>query len=198
MIIVGLTGGIASGKSFVVSYLKRLGYSTHESDKVVLELYESRDKNLVTFLTKNGFKESVLKKKINKKCIREIIFSNNKKKKILENYLHKLVRKSRNLFLRYNRKNKEKIVFLDIPLLFENDLEFLCDIICSTIAPIRLRENRALQRLGMNKGILKKIIKYQVNDKCRKKKSNYLIDTSKTKRKTYLQVESIIYDVLNK
>ena len=57
MIIVGLTGGIASGKSFVVKYLEKINIETHDSDQVVLSLYEGRNKKLVLFLKKNGFQK---------------------------------------------------------------------------------------------------------------------------------------------
>ena len=198
MIVVGLTGGIASGKSFVIKYLKKIGFSTHESDKVIASLYDSCDKNLVSFLVKNGFEKSILKNQINKNLVRDIIFSNKEKKTSLEFFLHNLVRKSRSIFLKINKKKKEKIVFLDIPLLFENKLESLCDVVCSTISPLLLREKRALQRPGMKKNIFRKIVKNQVSDKYRKKNSNYLINTSQNHRKTCLQVDIIIYDVLNK
>ena len=196
MIIVGLTGGIASGKSFVVKYLKTLKFPVHESDSVVANLYNSCDKNFINFLFKNGFKNSLLQNKIDKKIIREEIFNKKEKKIILEKYLHNEIKKKRNIFLQ-NNKEKE-IVFLDIPLLFENKLENKCDIICSTIAPVHIREKRALQRQGMKKKIFKQIVYNQVKDKERKEKSNYLINTTFTKKKTCLQVDSIIYDVLNK
>jgi dephospho-CoA kinase len=198
MIVVGLTGGIASGKSFVVKYLDKINITSHDSDKVISDLYSSGDKNLTSFLLKSGFKKSLLNNGINKKIIRDIIFSNTEKRIKLEKYLHSRVKKSRDVFIRINKKKKRKIVFLDIPLLFENKLESLCDVICSTIAPLNLRENRALQRPGMKKKIFKQIVKNQVADKYRKKKSDYLIDTSKTRKKTYLQVDVLIYDALKK
>ena len=110
--------------------------------------------------------------------------------------MHKEVEKKRNFFLKKN-KNK-KIVFLDIPLLFEKNLENICDVICCTIAPTYIRERRAIQRKGMKKNIFKKIIKNQTTDSYRKKKSDYLINTNQTKRKTCLQVDNMIYDILNK
>lgn len=195
MITIGLTGGIASGKSFVIRYLHKLNFPTHESDQVVANLYNSCDKNFINFLFINGFKSSLLNKIIDKKVIREEVFNKKEKKILLEKYLHKEVRKSRGIFLNKN-KNKQ-LVFLDIPLLFENKLEYICDKICSTIAPLHLREKRALQRLGMKKNILKKIIKNQVKDKERKEKSDYLINTARTRTETYLQVDNIIYDLLN-
>ena len=195
MIVVGLTGGIASGKSFVIKYLQKLGFSVHESDQVVADLYASYNNKFVSFLLKNGFGKSLLKKKINKNIIREEIFNNKEKKTILEKYLHKEVKKKRNFFLKNNKK--KNIVFLDIPLLFENKLENVCDVVCSTIAPVHIRQKRSLNRMGMKKKIFKQIIKNQVKDKERKKKSDYLINTSQTLTKTYLQVNKIIYDILN-
>ena len=196
MIIVGLTGGIASGKSFVVSYLKKIRIPTHESDTVVRALYKKPTNSFVNYLKKEGFEKAVLKKKINKKIIREEIFQKKTKRKKIEKYLHNQVRKERAEFLKKNKK--KKIVFLDIPLLFENKLEKACNYVCSTTAPLKTRRARSLKRAGMNKKIFDQIVKTQINDKDRKIKSHYLINTSKTKTKTCLQVDNIIYDILNK
>jgi len=191
---VGLTGGIASGKSFIVSYLKKINISVHESDVVIRALYEKPTNNLLCFLEKEGFEKSLNKKKINKKIIRDLIFNNKNKKKKIEKYLHNAVRKSRENFLIKN-KNK-KIVFLDIPLLFENKLEKNYSFICTAICSLKTRKARALQRPGMTKKILNQIVRSQTNDNVRKKKSDYLINTTQTKTKTCLQVDKIIYDIL--
>ena len=196
MIIVGLTGGIASGKSFVVSYLKKKRIPTHESDIIVTALYKKPTNSFIDYLRKAGFEKAILNKKISKQFIREEIFKKSKKRKKLEKYLHNKIRKSREEFL--NKNKNQKIIFLDIPLLFENKLEKVCNYICSTIAPLKKRKARALQRPGMKKNIFNKIVKTQTKDSIRKKKSHYLIDTSKTKTKTCLQVDNIIYDILNK
>ena len=196
MIVVGLTGGIASGKSFVVSYLKKIRIPTHESDVAVNTLYKKPTNSFVNYLKKEGFEKAIIKKKISKKIIREEIFEKTKKGKKLEKYLHNEVRKNREEFLKKN-KNK-KIIFLDIPLLFENKLETTCNYICSTISPLKIRKARALQRPGMKRNIFNQIIRIQIKDGDRKKKSHYLIDTSKTKIKTCLQVDYIIYDILIK
>ena len=196
MLIVGLTGGIASGKSYVANYLKKIKIPIHESDKVVRLLYKSPTVVFLDYLNKNGFKHAVLKKKIDKKIIIKEIFNNKTKKEKLELFVHKVVRKNRKIFLK--KKKNEKIVFLDIPLLFEKKLENTCQFICTTISPLYKRKKRALQRPGMNKKFFNQIIKNQVKDSFRKKKSHFLIKTSETKRKTCLQVDKIIYDVLNK
>ena len=196
MIVVGLTGGIASGKSFVVKYLKKQKIETHESDLVIKKLYLKPKKDFVSFLLNSGFQTAINNKKINKKIIRNIIINNNKKRNILENYLHKKVEEDRATFLKKNKR--KKLVFLDIPLLFEKKLEFLCDYICSTITSNKIREERAIKRKGMNSKVFRKILKIQTTNKLRKLKSHYIINTSKTKKETYLQINNIIYDILQK
>lgn len=196
MIIVGLTGGIASGKSFVSKYLKKIKIPVHESDMVIKFIYEKPTNNFINFLTELGYGQSIKKNKINKTIIRNEIFEIRSKKIMLENYLHKEVLIDRKKFLLKN-KNKD-IVFLDIPLLFEKKLEKICDFICLTTAPLKIRKARAIKRTGINEKLFRKIVKNQTTDKHRKKKSNYVIDTSKTKTKTCLQIDYIIYDILNK
>jgi dephospho-CoA kinase len=194
MKVVGLTGGIASGKSFVIAYLKKLKIPVHESDEVVNLSYKNPTKKFINYLSECGFEKAIQGKKINKKIIREQIFANSVKKNKLEKFLHEKVNIKRSSFLKKNKR--KKIIFLDIPLLFEKKMDKICDYICSTVAPIKLRKSRALQRKGMNKKVLNKIIEAQVKDALRKKRSNYLINTSKTKSLTCLQVDNIIYDIL--
>lgn len=194
MIIVGLTGGIASGKTFVVNYLKKIKIPTHESDEVVRDFYKKKTTIFILFLKKEGFEKALTKNKIDKKKIRDIIFSNPLKKKKLEKFLHNEVKKKRDIFL--NKNKKKQIVFLDIPLLFENKLSKNCNFICSTHSPVNVREKRALKRPGMNKKTFKLIIKSQIKESLRKKKSDYLINTSGSKKKTCLQVDNIIFNIL--
>ena len=196
MIIVGLTGGMASGKTFISNYLKTLKIPIHESDLVVELLYKEKNKSFVKFLNRSGFGEAITNKKINKTIIRNEIFKNKTKKHILEKYIHKEVSKSRNLFIKKNKKNN--IIFLDIPLLFEKNLINICDYICTAIAPKTIRRKRALQRKNMTNKIFNQVIKNQTTDKERKKKSHYLVKTNGKKQKTYLQVDNIIYDIFYK
>ena len=196
MIIVGLTGGIASGKSFVASYLKKIRIPIHESDVIVKDIYNKPKKNFINYLKKEGFEKAIFKKKIDKKIIKEQIFKKKEKRKIIEKYIHNEVKKSREEFIKKNKK--KKIIFLDIPLLFENKLETICDYICSTTSPLKKRKIRALQRPLMKEKIFDQIVKIQETESNRKKKSHYLIDTSKTKIKTCLQVDNIIYDIFKK
>ena len=199
MIVVGLTGGIASGKSYVIKYLTKLKIPTHESDNIVNSFYQKPNKNFLELLYKEGFDQAIKKNKIDKKIIRDEIFINQHKRIKLEKFLHKEVKKKRNEFIKKHKiTQKHNLIFLDIPLLFENNLETGCDYVCSTIAPVKTREKRALQRTGMSRNIFKRIVKSQVKDKFRRLKSNFIINTTKTKAHTCTQVDNMLYNILKK
>ena len=128
-IFVGLTGGIATGKSTKVKFLQKNGYKVHDSDLIVNKIYSQPNKQLLAILKKIGLSKSINNKKIDKKIIRDEIFSDKIKKTKLENFIHKKVKTSRNLFIKKYKNKKNKIIFFDIPLLFEAKLTHICDYI---------------------------------------------------------------------
>ena len=65
--VVGITGGIGSGKTTLSNYLKNIGFSVHESDTVVSDIYSKPSKLFINFIKKNISKEAVKNNKINKK-----------------------------------------------------------------------------------------------------------------------------------
>ena len=190
--IVGLTGGIASGKSTVVQFLKKKRFAVHDSDKVVKNIYSKPPPKFIKYLKKINLEKSLKGRTIDKKIIREEIFSNIKKRKLLEKYLHAEAKKSRNFFLKKNRQKKTHIVFLDIPLLFENKLEKICNYTILFYAPLKTRKQRGIRRKGMQKTILEKIIKSQLSDKNKKRKADFLINTSTNKSNCFKKILKII------
>jgi len=197
-IIVGLTGGIASGKTTIVKLLKKNKLAVHDSDLVVRGIYLRPKTKFISHLKKINLEKSLKGKNIDKKIIREEIFSNIKKRKLLENYVHTEVKKSRNIFLKKHKQKKTKIVFLDIPLLFENKLEKICDSTILFYAPLKTRKKRAIRRRGMQKKTLEKIIKSQLSDKIKKKKADFVVDTSVNKSRCFNEVLKIIESLKNK
>ena len=197
MITIGLTGGIASGKTTIANFLKKKRIKIHDSDLVVKNIYSKPTPRFINYLKKINLKNSLKKNKINKKIIREEIFSNLKKRKLLEKYLHAETKKSRNVFLKKHRKKRTKIVFLDIPLLFENKLEKICNYTILFYAPLKTRKQRAITRKGMQRKILEKIIKSQLGDKIKKKKADFIINTSKTKKHSFKMTLEAISSIMN-
>ena len=195
-IFVGLTGGIATGKSTIVKFLQKKGYKVHDSDLVVNTIYSKPNKKLFDTLKKIGLSKSIKNRKIDKSIIRHEIFSNKVKKKKLEKFIHKEVRISRNLFIKKHKNKKNKIIFFDIPLLFESKLTHICHYIILLCAPKKTKIERALKRKNIDKKVIIKILQNQIDDKIKKKKSNYIINTSKPKKHSFKMILEAISNIL--
>ena len=198
MIVIGLTGGIASGKTTITNFLKKKNFAVHDSDAVIKKIYSKPKPKFLSYLKKINLKNSIKGNKIDKKTIREEIFTNTEKRKLLEKYLHAKVKISRDIFLKKNRQKKTQIVFLDIPLLFENKLEKICNYTILFYAPLKIRKQRAIRRRGMQKRTLEKIIKSQLSDKIKKKKADFIINTSTSKSRCFNKISKTIEIIKDK
>jgi dephospho-CoA kinase len=192
MIVVGITGGIASGKTTMVRLLKKKNMSIHDSDAVVRKIYSRPTTKFTNYLKEINLGHSIKNNKINKPTIREEVFNSPKKRKNLEKYIHQEVKKDRDIFLQKHKQKKTNLVFLDIPLLFENRLEKICDHTILLYAPLKLRKKRAIKRKGMNKQILEKIIKTQLTDKAKINKSDFIVNTSKNTSTSFNNILNIV------
>ena len=189
---VGITGGIGSGKTTFSNHLKKLGYLIHESDVVVSEIYNKPQKEFLRFVKEKISKDAVKHNKVNKAEITNVIFSNKKIKKLLERRIHKDVQNSRETFIKKHTKKKEKIIFADIPLLFENKLEKKFDLVICIISTKKNRTKRVLKNKKFTKENLNKIFKAQTTDKERRKHSQIIINNNKTKKDFIFSVEKVL------
>jgi dephospho-CoA kinase len=190
--LVGITGGIGSGKTTLSNHLKKLGYLVHESDVVVSEMYTKPKKQFLSFIKEKISKDAVNHNKINKTEITNVIFNNKAIKKLLETHIHKEVQNSRDAFIKKNKNNKNKLIFADIPLLFENKLEKDFDLVVCIISSEKNRIKRVLENKKFTKENLNKILKAQTTDKERKKRSQIIINNNKTKKDFIFSVEKVL------
>ena len=190
--LVGITVGIGSGKTTFSNHLKKLGYVVHESDAVVSEIYNNPKKQFISFIKEKISQDATNHNKINKAEIANVIFSNNKIKKLLEKRIHKEVQISREAFIKKYTKKKKKIIFADIPLLFENKLEKSLDSVICIISSKKNRAKRVLKNKKFTKENLNKIFKAQTTDKERKKRSQIIINNNKTKKDFIFSVEKVL------
>ena len=125
MILIGITGSIGCGKTTLAKILKKLGYAVFDIDAWVRKIYFNKD-----FLIELGksFPNSVKNGIADKKYLRNIVFNDKKKLKILENLIYPFLNKKiKNTVHKYAKKNC--ICFLDAALLFEKKWDKYCDII---------------------------------------------------------------------
>ena len=189
---IAITGGIGSGKSTFCSKLKEKGFKIHSSDEQVAKIYKNPEKKFVTYLRTIGLSKSISKKNIDKKIISRIIFENKQIRKKLELYIFKIVRKKRSDFIKKEKQKKTKLIFIDIPLLFENNLEKQFNKVISIIASRRVRLKRLKKTRKMTENQFKNITRSQTSDVIRKKKSDYVIYNNSTLKDYKIKINKLI------
>ena len=189
---IAITGGIGSGKSTFCSKLKEKGFKIHSSDEQVAKIYKNPDKKFVTYLRTIGLSKSISKKNIDKNIISKIIFENKQIRKKLELYIFKIVRKKRSDFIKQEKEKKTRLIFIDIPLLFENNLEKQFHKVISIIASKQVRLKRLKKTRKMTETQFKNIIKSQTSDVIRKSKSDYIIYNNSTLKDYKTKINKLI------
>ena len=189
---IAITGGIGSGKSTFCSKLKEKGFKIHSSDEQVAKIYKNPDKKFVTYLRTIGLSKSISKKNIDKKIISKIIFENKQIRKKLELYIFKIVRKKRSDFIKQEKEKKTRLIFIDIPLLFENNLEKQFHKVISIIASKQVRLKRLKKTRKMTETQFKNIIKSQISDVIRKNRSDYVIYNNSTLKDYKIKINKLI------
>ena len=189
---IAITGGIGSGKSTFCSKLKERGFKIHSSDEQVAKIYKNPEKKFVTYLRTIGLSKSISKKNIDKKIISKIIFENKQIRKKLELYIFKIVRKKRSDFIKQEKQKNTRLIFIDIPLLFENNLEKQFNKVISIIASKRVRLQRLKKTRKMTENQFKNITRSQTSDVIRKKKSDYVIYNNSTLKDYKIKINKLI------
>ena len=189
---IAITGGIGSGKSTFCSKLKEKGFKIHSSDEQVAKIYKNPDKKFITYLRTIGLSKSISKKNIDKKIISKIIFENKQIRKKLELYIFKIVRKKRSDFIKQEKEKKTRLIFIDIPLLFENNLEKQFHKVISIIASKQVRLKRLKKTRKITETQFKNIIRSQTSDVIRKNKSDYVIYNNSTLKDYKTKINKLI------
>lgn len=188
--IIGLTGGIASGKNFVAEIFAKNGAVVFDADKEVHQLLES-DESTISEVREN-FPESFITGKIDRKILGQIVFADAKKLKILEKILHPQVRKKHQEFVRKAQRENQKIVVLNIPLLLETG-HYKCDRIVAISAPISIRKQRFLARSeGADVKRFNQICAKQISDAKREEQADFVINNGGSKGDVARRVKKII------
>ncbi len=143
MKIIGLSGGIASGKNAVANIFSELGIEVFDADAVVHNLYLQNQK-IIELVAKN-FPETFDGKIIDRKILSSLISKNPTKITVLEKIIHPEIREIYQKFLAKNLQKKANFVVINIPLLLESN-QYKTDKIIAIIADEKTRQDRYIQR----------------------------------------------------
>ncbi|MDU8887301.1 dephospho-CoA kinase [Yeosuana sp. MJ-SS3] len=193
MIIVGLTGGIGSGKTTVAEKFKALGIPIYIADEEAKKLMKSS--KIIKRKLKSLFgEETYLNDDLNRPFIANKIFNNKDLLDKMNAIVHPRVKRH---FERWLNKQTSIYVIKESAILFENNLQEQCDFVILVTAPKRLRINRLIERDYTTKEKIEAIMSNQLSDEEKIKRSDFVI-TNTTLESTYKQVETIHKKLLKK
>jgi dephospho-CoA kinase len=170
--IIGLTGGIGSGKTTIANHFKAAGIPIYIADDEARLLMQSSE---IIQEIKNTFGQIVFDNAIlNRQKLAEIVFNNSEKLKQLNSIIHPAVKKHfANWVLNFK---KEPFVIYEAAILFESGSYKNCDKIITVTAPIELRIERVVKRDKTTPEQVLSRINAQWNDEQRISKSDFVIE----------------------
>ena len=171
MKIIGLTGGIGSGKSTVLELFKILGVKTYSADESAKKLVNT-DPYLIN-LIKSSFGENIYDKgQLNSKKLSDIVFENKEKLKLLNSIIHPAVAKDFKLFL---NSNNEDYIVKEAAIIFETKSENNYDKIILIQSPLEIRIERVINRDNISREEVMKRINNQLDENLIIDKCDYVI-----------------------
>lgn len=192
MIVLGLTGSIGMGKSTTAAMFREAGVPVHDSDETVHRLYAGKAAPLV----EEAFPGTVVDGVVDRNRLSKQVLGNPEAMKRLEAIVHPLVRDETADFLARSKQDGQKLVVLDIPLLFETGGRDRVDKVVVVSAPAEIQRQRVLERPGMTEEKFTAILAKQVPDAEKRLRADYIVDTGQGLEVAKQAVTGIIADVL--
>lgn len=188
MFVLGLTGSIGMGKSVTAKMFAEEGVPVHDADAVVHALYEGE----ATPLIEAAFPGTTAGGKVDRDKLGKRVLGDAAAIARLEQIVHPLVAAARDRFLAEAERNGAAVALLDIPLLYETKGEARCDAVVVVSAPADMQWQRALERPGMTEQKLETIIAKQMPDAEKRRRADFVVDTSKGFDHARAQVRDIL------
>jgi dephospho-CoA kinase len=193
MIVLGLTGSVGMGKSATAKMFAAEGVPVFDADAAVHRLYEGEAAPLI----EKAFPGTVSAGRVDRERLSRAVVGNNEAFAKLEAIIHPLVRKARKDFLIAAKAKGAQVALLDIPLLFETGGERKVDKIVVVSAPQPVQKERVLARPGMTEEKFSAIVAKQMPDSEKRKKANFVIDTSRGFEAARAEVRAILRALSN-
>lgn len=192
--IAGLTGGIASGKTTVSNIFKEFGIKIADADLVAKEISERAD---VVKETAEIFGREILAAdgKIDRAKLKEIVFSDKEKLSKLNGIIHpKVIDEFKKI---KENTDKNDIIIFDVPLLFETELDKMCDTVILVYVDRDTQIKRMFERDGISEELAVKIINSQMSLEEKIAKSKICIENSGTLHELRKKVEDVYGELKN-
>jgi len=196
MLMVGLTGGIGSGKSTVAGMFEDEGAHVIDFDhlaRIVVEPDKPAWREIIDYF---GPEIMSSDRTLNRSALAEIVFSDNKSRKALEGFTHPRIFKERDTLIKaIKRKDPLSIVIIDFPLLFELDLNKRFDKVILVYVSRVVQVRRLIKRGGIVGEEVEKRLDAQLPIEEKRSLSDYIIDNEGSLNDTRDQVRKVIHEL---
>ena len=196
MKIIGLTGGIASGKSTVATELRKQNVPVFDADEVSRNAVVKGSKGLALVAEAFGAEYLTDDGEMDRAKISQLVFSDKEALKTLEGILHKIVWDEAEAFLAEAREQKAKLAVLDVPLLIETKWHERVDLVWLVAVSKEQQIKRAMIRSGMTEEEVKARIAAQMSLEDKKKFADVVLDNSGALEETLEQVHKELAKLL--
>ncbi len=187
MFVLGLTGSIAMGKSTTARLFAEEGVPVYDADAAVHRLYEGEAAPKI----EAAFPGTTRAGKVDRALLGQRVAGDADALKLLESIVHPLVGAVRDRFLAEAEAKGERIVVLDVPLLFETGGESRTDAVAVASAPADVQRARLAER-GLPDDQLEALIARQMPDAEKRRRADFVVDTSKGIEDARRQVREIL------
>ena len=189
--IIGLTGGIGSGKTIVARLFETMGCIIYNSDERAKELYFNKDikQQVITLLGKEAYINDI---ELNKSYIAEVIFSDKHKLQHLNAIIHPAVKQDFKLVV--SKYPVKTLIIKETALLFEENISKEVDISILVTAPVELKIERVMKRSNLSKTEVEKRMLAQWTDERKIPLATYVL-TNDGKEALIPQVLAIIHQL---
>lgn len=191
--VVGITGGIGSGKSAVTDYLETKGVAVVDADKVARLVVEPGTAGLAAIA--EYFGEEILQPggELDRAALRKVVFDNPDKRKVLEGITHPLIREE---IARQLSEAKSPYVVLASPLLLESGQNSFADYVVVVDVPESVQLSRTMVRDDNSEELVKSIMAAQLDRETRLSRADMSISNDGTLEELYARVDDLHQELL--
>ena len=195
MIVVGLTGNIASGKSTVAALLAAHGATVIDADMLARRVVEPGTPALAAIADRWGTGMLAPDGTLDRSALRRVVFQSGAELEALNAIVHPEIERLRRAAVDAAREHGDRVVVCDIPLLFEKDLAPLFDRVVLVDAPRPLRLDRLVADRALDEAEAMRMIASQMPAELKRARADYVIENAGTRAELARRVDAL-WDVL--
>ena len=192
MLVVGLTGNIAAGKSAVAARLASHGVPIIDADRLARDAVAPGTTALRAIVRRWGPAVLAADGALDRGALRRIVFSDAEERRALDAIVHPEVSRLRDAAVEVERARGVALVVCDIPLLFEVGLEDLVDRIVLVDAPVAVRRERLVRDRGLTTAEAEAMIAAQMPVDRKRAAAHHLIENLGTREALHAQVDALV------